>query len=155
MEHIFSLSSLLKTSSTSTRSLPIIHEQHSQHFWICFSGRPPLLPPTPPESPQIGRQSCQASLLVLPPPPLLVFLLVSPDLSAGVSQPSLCLTGGLSLSRQSLGCLSAAVISSRQGHPLQHSRHTASEERPHVSGIGGGMRGISVLIKEPLLSCGH
>lgn len=47
--------------------------------------------------------------------------------------------------------LSAAFIYSRQGHPLQHSRHTATEERPHVSWNVGTMSGIFLLIKEPLM----
>lgn len=51
----------------------------------------------------------------VPPPPLL-FPPVSPDLSASVFSPSLCLTGRLSPSRHSLCRLSAAFISAGQGH---------------------------------------
>ena len=68
MKHIFSLSSLLKTSSTSTRSLPIIHERHSQrrgtpesvspdvpphtsHISTDWTTKLPGFPPRPPSSP--------------------------------------------------------------------------------------------------------
>lgn len=149
MEHIFSLWSLLKTPSTSIGASWSIRKQHSRH--LSTSGF--VFPAVPTSHISPDWKAKLPGFPSRPPPPLLLFLLVSPDLSASVSQPSLCLTDGLSRSRQSLRRLSAAVISSRQGHPLQHSRHAANEERPHVSWNRGSMRGIFLLIKEPPFSC--
>lgn len=95
--------------------------------------------------PNLPRQKDRAARL--PPPisphfpPLLLFLLVSPDLPASVSKPSLCLTDGLSRSRQSLHCLSAAVILSQQERPLQHRRHRANRHGLLVFCNQGSMRG--------------
>lgn len=83
-------------------------------LWRLF---PQLLPP--PTSPQTGRQSCQASPSLLP----FLFPPVSPDLSASVFSPSLCLTGSLSPSRHSRRRLRLRRAgTSRQTQPSRRTR---------------------------------
>lgn len=69
------------------------------------------------------------------PPPLL-FPLVSPDLSTSVSKPSLCLTDGQSLSRQSLRRLSETLSASRQGPFLPQTPKQQMKKGPMLPNRG-------------------
>lgn len=104
------------------------------NFWILFSSCRHL--------PRLLRRKDKAARL--PRPSSSFFPPVSPDLSASVFSPSLCLTGRLSPSRHSLRRLSAAFISAGQGHPRNAAVTPQMKRSPCL--LEGGKKERKILI---------
>lgn len=147
MEPIFTLWSPQKNIINKFRCLLLIHLSYSEFFSPAVPNLPYL--------PGLKDKAARLPLLLL-----LLHLFFSFFSSRPICQwvspshHSVWQTGYLWVVTHSSASLQPSSPAGRDS-PLQHSRHTANEERPRFCSNRGHMRGIFLLIKKAASSHGH